>query len=201
MGCNNSAKKPPQKALNVVGANSQSNSEANSSEVKVVILGDANVGKTSITMQYCKNVFQNSYIATIGAAFLQKRVVKDGNVINFQIWDTGGSERFRSMAKIYYTGAKVAVLVCDITEADSLKSLEYWLEEISKNTQMDNTILCLACNKIDLEKERKLTKEMMMEFKNKHNLDLIYDVSAKNNFGIVEMFDEIAELLLERQNK
>lgn len=200
MGCNNSAKKPAQKTLNVSNGNSQNNSE-NNSEVKVVVLGDANVGKTSITMQYCKNVFQNAYIATIGAAFLQKRIVKDGNVINYQIWDTGGSERFRSMAKIYYNGAKVAILVCDITDSESLKSLEYWLGEISKNTQMDNTIMCLACNKIDLEKERKLTKEMMMEFKNKHNLDLIYDVSAKNNFGIVEMFDEIAELLLERQHK
>src|SRR3569833_2297002 len=72
-------------------------------EAKIVLLGDQNVGKSSIAQRYCKNLFTGQHVATIGGAYLQQKVIlNNGVTIKYHIWDTGGQERFRSMANLYY---------------------------------------------------------------------------------------------------
>lgn len=94
---------------------------------KLVILGQTNVGKTSITMRYCHNSFSTPTSATIGASFLQKRLVVDRTKMTLQIWDTAGQERFRSMAPMYYRNARAAILVFDLTQESTFTKLREWL--------------------------------------------------------------------------
>lgn len=112
---------------------------------KIVIVGATDVGKTSITMRYCHGSFSTPTSATIGASFLQKRIVvsddsASGNAggppsstgarrkMTLQIWDTAGQERFRSMAPMYYRNAKAAILVFDVQKPESFEKIKEWLQ-------------------------------------------------------------------------
>ena len=106
---------------------------------KVVLLGEAGVGKTSIISRYVSNTFSDVLMSTTGASFATKKVeLDDEHKIKFQIWDTAGQERFRSLAKIFYQNAAVAVLVYDITRRDSFEKLkEFWIKELKENASID----------------------------------------------------------------
>jgi small GTP-binding protein len=100
---------------------------------KLVIIGPTDVGKTSITMRYCHGSFSTPTSATIGASFLQKRVIIGDDAgarrkLTLQIWDTAGQERFRSMAPMYYRNAKAAILVFDLQSEASFEKIKEWLQ-------------------------------------------------------------------------
>eukprot|EP01071_Lankesteria_metandrocarpae_P005015 Lankesteria_metandrocarpae@DN3810_c0_g1_i3.p1 len=97
--------------------------------LKVIILGDSGVGKTSLMNQFVHKRFSNQYRATIGADFVSKDVVVDGQQVTLQIWDTAGQERFQSLGVAFYRGADCSVLVYDITNTKSFGSLESWRDE------------------------------------------------------------------------
>lgn len=99
---------------------------------KIVIVGATDVGKTSITMRYCHGSFSTPTSATIGASFLQKRIVvgPTRRKMTLQIWDTAGQERFRSMAPMYYRNAKAAILVFDLLNAASFEKIKEWLQDL-----------------------------------------------------------------------
>jgi Ras-related protein Rab-7A len=97
--------------------------------LKVIILGDSGVGKTSLMNQYVHRRFSNQYKATIGADFLTKEVMIDDRMVTLQIWDTAGQERFQSLGVAFYRGADSCVLVYDLTDAKSFQHLESWMEE------------------------------------------------------------------------
>lgn len=85
-------------------------------EYKIVLLGDATVGKSSIAQRFCKDVFEEVYEVTIGGAYLQKSLtLKNGKKIKIHLWDTGGAERFKAMAPLYYRDAVGALLVYDVS--------------------------------------------------------------------------------------
>merc|ERR1719473_1870579 len=94
--------------------------------LKVIILGDSGVGKTSLMNQYVNKKFSNQYKATIGADFLTKEVLLDEKLVTMQIWDTAGQERFQSLGVAFYRGADACVLVYDITNARSFSQLQTW---------------------------------------------------------------------------
>lgn len=100
---------------------------------KLVIVGATDVGKTSITMRYCHGSLTTPTSATIGASFLQKRVIVPSRYgkprkITLQIWDTAGQERFRSMAPMYYRNAKAAILVFDLQHESTFEKIIEWLQ-------------------------------------------------------------------------
>lgn len=107
---------------------------------KIVIVGATDVGKTSITMRYCHGSFSTPTSATIGASFLQKRIIVGGDEasggrgggarrkMTLQIWDTAGQERFRSMAPMYYRNAKAAILVFDLLNEATFEKIKEWLQ-------------------------------------------------------------------------
>ena len=125
-------------------------------EIKIVLLGDPAVGKSSLVQRYCSDKFEDKYKITIGGAYLQKEEkLKNGDTLKLHIWDTGGQEKFRSMASLYYKDAVAAILVYDVSNKESLESLDYWVTELKNNVDNTNFIISLAGNKCDLSNEVK----------------------------------------------
>ena len=128
-------------------------------EAKIVLLGDQNVGKSSIAQRFCKNIFTGQYVVTIGGAYLQQKIVLNNGVsLKLHIWDTGGQERFRSMANLYYRDAAAAILTYDIGVEKSFEGVNYWVEELKSKSDQDKIVLALAGNKCDRDsKERAIS--------------------------------------------
>ncbi|EAY10697.1 small GTP-binding protein, putative [Trichomonas vaginalis G3] len=119
-------------------------------ELKVVLIGDASVGKTSLLTRYITGSHTSNISPTLGAAFTTKLVESDGENVKLQIWDTSGEERYRSMAPLYYRGAAVVVLVYDLTIESTYSSIDHWLEALRQHVNMQTTLILLVGNKLDL---------------------------------------------------
>ena len=156
-------------------------------EVKVVIVGDSDVGKTSLSIRYCHGEFE-SHQPTIGANFLKVRVVVDGAELSLQIWDTAGQERFRSMAPMYYRGAKAAICVFDVTNEESFHRVSSWLRDL-KPFADPNCVICLAGNKCD--KAEKYDLAMCEELAESMGATFT-KTSALTGEGIAELFDKLS---------
>ena len=98
-------------------------------EAKVVLIGNSGVGKTSIAIRYKVGKISDNPKATVGASYFQKSIAfKDGSVMRLHIWDTGGAEKFKTIAPLYYRGAHAAIVVYSITDETSFKAVEEWLQ-------------------------------------------------------------------------
>ncbi|RKO96561.1 hypothetical protein CAUPRSCDRAFT_635, partial [Caulochytrium protostelioides] len=95
-------------------------------QVKLVLLGEAAVGKSSLVLRFVNNEFQENKEPTIGAAFLTQRCKLEDKIIKFEIWDTAGQERFHSLAPMYYRNAQAAIVAYDVTKAASLEKAMNW---------------------------------------------------------------------------
>lgn len=176
-------------------------------QFKLVLLGESAVGKSSIVQRFVKNSFDEFRESTIGAAFLTQSIKlsnadllnnniklddndNEGIIIKFEIWDTAGQERYRSLASMYYRNAQAAIVVYDITQPESLDKAKYWINELQKQTNND-ILIALVGNKLDLENERKISKESAESFANDLGL-LYFEVSAKSGENIQTLFKQIA---------
>ena len=160
---------------------------------KVVLLGEAGVGKTSIISRYVNNTFSDVLMSTTGASFATKKVDIDSeHKIKFQIWDTAGQERFRSLAKIFYQNAAVAVLVYDITRRDSFEKLkDFWIKELKENAPSD-IILAIAGNKSDNYEFEVVSLKEGKELA--QNINAIFkSTSAMLSHGIEDLFKTIGD--------
>src|ERR1700678_144185 len=98
---------------------------------KMVVLGYYSVGKSSLVLKYVKGEFNANEESTIGASFLTKTVFTPDSSIKFEIWDTAGQERYNSLIPMYYRGAQVALIVCDVTSSESFETAKRWVEELN----------------------------------------------------------------------
>ncbi|EIW72575.1 hypothetical protein TREMEDRAFT_66953 [Tremella mesenterica DSM 1558] len=118
-------------------------------QVKLVLLGEAAVGKSSLVLRFVQNDFNENTSPTIGAAFLTQRCRLENRIVKFEIWDTAGQERFHSLAPMYYRNAAAAVVVYDITKSASLEKAKAWVKELQRQAN-PNIIIALVGNKLDL---------------------------------------------------
>ncbi|WVN89134.1 uncharacterized protein L203_104350 [Cryptococcus depauperatus CBS 7841] len=118
-------------------------------QVKLVLLGEAAVGKSSLVLRFCSGNFDENTSPTIGAAFLAQKCRLENRVVKFEIWDTAGQERFHSLAPMYYRNAQAAVVVYDITKASSLEKAKAWVKELQRQASA-NIVIALVGNKLDL---------------------------------------------------
>jgi len=118
-------------------------------QVKLVLLGEAAVGKSSVVIRFVSNEFQSNKEPTIGAAFLTQKCRLEDRTLRYEIWDTAGQERFHSLAPMYYRNAQAAVVVYDITKAASLEKAKSWVKELQRQAN-PNIVIALAGNKVDL---------------------------------------------------
>lgn len=161
---------------------------------KVVLIGETGVGKTSIITQFIEQVFQEEQTATTGGTFSTRTIkCSDGRILKFEIWDTAGEERYRSITKMFYKDANAAILVYDITRKDSFEELQnYWVSQLGEESSSDSLILAIAANKSDLFDKEEVPEEMVREYAQQIGA-LFMLTSAKNTSGINELFIEIAK--------
>ena len=163
---------------------------------KIVLLGEAGVGKTSIITRYISGSFSQIVMTSTGSSFVAKKIeLEDKKIVKLQIWDTAGQEKYRSLAKIFYQSAAVAVLVYDITLKKSFEQIkEYWVKEIKENAPED-IIIAIAANKSDDYLNQEVTMDEGKELAK--SLDALFIcTSAKLGNGIDDLFKLSGEKFL-----
>ena len=166
---------------------------------KIVLIGDSNVGKTNILSKYLQNEFNPDSKATVGVEFGSKTININNNVIKAQIWDTAGTEKYRSITNAYYKGAKGAFVVYDISRKTSFNNIDKLLFDL-KNNGDENINIILIGNKIDLEHQREVTTEEG-EKKAVLNKASFIETSAKNGDNIEKAFNLMIENVYENFKK
>ncbi|XP_015904022.1 ras-related protein Rab-18 [Parasteatoda tepidariorum] len=163
--------------------------------LKILIIGESDVGKSSLLLRFTDDVFDPGLAATIGVDFKVKTVSIDGNKAKLAIWDTAGSERFRTLTPSYYRGAQGAILVYDVSNRQSFQKLDQWLYELETYSTRTNIIKMLVGNKIDKD-NRAVSREEGMKYARKHSM-LFIEASAKTCDGVQCAFEELVEKILQ----
>ena len=161
---------------------------------KIVLIGDINVGKTSILSRFRYGSFESDYMPTLGIDFFSKNLFFEDKTIRLILWDTAGQERFRSLIPSYLKNADCIIIVFDITNKESFLSLNKWLTD-AKNNASENTIYVICGNKIDLKERRTVNENEINEYIKKNTGVIYMECSAKNGQGIKDLFNVIAKNL------
>jgi Ras-related protein Rab-5C len=198
-----------------------------SSSVKLVLLGEAAVGKSSLVMRFVNNDFQENKEPTIGAAFLTQKCNLPTRTIKFEIWDTAGQERFASLAPMYYRNAQAALVVYDITKPSSLTKAQHWVAELHRQAS-PGIVIALVGNKFDLATaadeenaegadaapaaegaeeptedgadSRRVPSKAAKAYADEESL-LFFETSAKTGHNVAEVFTAIANAIPETSLK
>ena len=171
--------------------------------LKLLLLGDAGVGKTSLLNQFVNREFTAQYKATIGSDFSSKQLDIDGKFITLQIWDTAGQERFQSLGPTFYRGTDCCILVYDVTKPSSFENIKKWRNEFSMQLGLSNAddfAFLLLGNKSDLP-EKAVQQSAAREFAQMNGDMLFYEVSAKTSDNVQTAFESIVKRALEKAPK
>ena len=168
---------------------------------KVVIIGDASTGKSSLLRRYCENAFEEQYKCTVGVDFQIKILkMKDQRIVKLQIWDTAGQERFKVMTKSYYRSARACLIIYDITRRETFDNVRTWAEQYMQSNPGGKHSVMILGNKKDLQDQRtvkvqegeQLAEDIGCTFQ---------EVSAKEGGEeINELFYNMAETLLSQND-
>ncbi|KAI7869311.1 ras family-domain-containing protein [Spinellus fusiger] len=186
----------------VTGTDSLFNSNKKVVPVKLVLLGESAVGKSSLVIRFVEGDFVENREPTIGAAFSTQKCPIEDHTIKFEIWDTAGQERFHSLAPMYYRNAQAAVVVYDVTKAASLDKAKTWIKELQRQAN-SQIVIALIGNKLDLvaveeetaeneESARQVTTEEASAYANETGL-LFFETSARTGLNVERVFTEIAK--------
>ena len=166
-------------------------------KLKLLIIGDSSVGKTSMLLSYTDNYFPESHLATIGVEYKVKEIVTDKFNISLQIWDTAGQERFRSITKSFFRNTNGIIFVYDVTCRKSFQSVKEWIKDSELHDNGFEKILC--GNKIDLKEKREVNFDELEEFGMKKKIEVM-EISARERINIDEAFQKIINLILSNKS-
>ena len=153
---------------------------------KIIIIGEAGVGKSCLTLRITKNNYIENYTPTIGFENTSLYFKINEKIIKFEIWDTCGQETYRALINSFYRNASLIILVYSIDDENSYNKLNNWLNDINSFFEEKITIF-LVGNKIDITDKRKISTEMGRKFSEENNLNDFFEVSAKNGDNIKQL--------------
>lgn len=173
--------------------------------LKLIIIGESNVGKTNINDRFVSDTFSLNSKSTIGVDFKTKKcTLLNGEVVKVQLWDTAGQERYRAITNSYFRNTHGIVVVYDITNCESFNKVSYWIETIKNNSTSDSKILLLG-NKYDLNYKRQISYNEGKQLAEKHKM-LFGEVSAMENLQyetcstIELLYDQLIASIVEQLN-
>ena len=167
---------------------------------KLIVIGNAGVGKSCLSMQATKKRFENNYLATVGFEFFVFNVKIDNKVLKLQIWDTCGQEVYRSLITSFYKNSSLAIIVYAINEEKSFEDIDLWIKDLRSNSSPDIKVFLIG-NKADLEDERVISKEQALQVQKDFDLDLFMETSAKTGFNAQNLFVEAGRILYKEYTK
>lgn len=167
---------------------------------KVLIFGDGGVGKTTLVNRYLSGLFKSNYKITIGADFFMKKLYLDENKITLQIWDFAGEERFRFLLPRYVEGSNGAIFMYDMTRYSSILNIYEWLGSFKESfdREMIDIPLIMVGGKLDLDFNRKVSKEDAQELAKKNNIYDCIECSSKTGENVEEIFIKITQMMIKR---
>lgn len=165
--------------------------------VKLLMLGDSAVGKTSLIMRFCEDKFDSKFVTSLGVDFTWKEVVRNQRKLMVQVWDTAGQEKFRSITPAYYRTAMGVVITYDVTSRTSFDQIGFWIKSLAQygDPQVQRI---LVGNKSDLEEDRQVSTadgEMLA----KENKMFFFETSAKTRNNVENAFFQIADQVVEQR--
>jgi len=191
-----------------------SDKDKNATQLKLLLIGDSAVGKTSLLLRYMDDKFSQSFVSTIGIDFKVKTSTIDGQPVRMQIWDTAGQERFRTITTSYFRGAHGILLAFDLTERRTFLSVENWVRQITDHLRTqgggdgddkqedggDDVALILVGTKSDMVEKLQVTEVEGQALAAKHQMRF-FATSAKFNSGVKESFDALARAALAKSQR
>ncbi|KAL6066515.1 Ras-related protein Rab7 [Balamuthia mandrillaris] len=170
--------------------------------LKIVVLGDSGVGKTSLLIRYVENKFTVNTKSTIGANFLSKDVEVGEQIATCQIWDTAGQERFQGLGTAFYRGSDGVIFVFDVTNRKSFEELNQWREafliQVGQEGNTEFPMLILA-NKVDMEEKRVVSRKELEKWCQQEGGGLSWmETSAKDGKNVEAAFEKVASLVVAR---
>ncbi|CAG2172256.1 unnamed protein product [Oppiella nova] len=175
-------------------------SSLESFEAKICLLGDSGVGKSSLVTRFVHNTFNAHNESTIGASFMTKTFVQNDTQFKFNIWDTAGQEMYRALAPMYYRQAAVCIVVYDVTQEESFRSVQSWVRELQTHLSRDKTLIAIVGNKCDLEFARKVATKDGKALAEAMNA-LFVETSAARDLNVRQLFQTIAQRLPPRETR
>ena len=162
-------------------------------KLKIMVLGESMVGKTSLITRYTNDKFGGRYLCTVGIDFQKKKIELNNKTVLLQIWDTAGQERFRNVTKNYFQSSQGFVLAYDINNKESFEKVQFWVQEIKSNAE--EQIKCILIGtKCDIDR-REVSEEEGHDLAKKYGYKFL-ETSAKENININETFDILVSEIL-----
>lgn len=163
--------------------------------IRLLIVGDTSVGKTSLLIRYNDNKFLKNQKSTIGVDYKAKETNIDGEEVKVQIWDTAGQERFRSMTSAFYKKAQGMILTFDVTQRSSFESLPQWIGDIRRDGP-EGCVIVICANKADFDEERwEIKRSEFTAFAASQDMQ-IFETSASSGLNVEEAFTVLGRQIL-----
>ena len=168
-------------------------------KLKIIIIGDSQVGKTSLLFQYTENFYPENFISTVGIEYKLKEIKINEVNYTLQIWDTAGQERFKSLSRSFMNEADGVLFVYDITNKKTFQSIKDWIKIQEDTSEIGNKKIIVG-NKSDLEDKREISKEKLKNLCEQLN---VYgeETSAKTGENVSEIFEKLAQLIVEDKTR